>query len=126
MMKHLLLVAAGGAIGASLRYLTGIAALRWFGANFPWGTLMVNVIGSFAMGVLAEFIVRKLGASNELRLLLMTGLLGGYTTFSAFSLDAILLIERGAYSAATGYILANVVGSILALLLGLMLARSLF
>ena len=126
MMKHLLLVATGGAIGASLRYLTGIAALRWFGANFPWGTLMVNVIGSFAMGVLAEFIVRKLGASNELRLLLMTGLLGGYTTFSAFSLDAILLIERGAYSAATGYILANVVGSILALLLGLMLARSLF
>ena len=126
MMKHLLLVAAGGAIGASLRYLTGIAALRWFGANFPWGTLMVNVIGSFAMGVLAEFIVRKLGASNELRLLLMTGLLGGYTTFSAFSLDAILLIERGAYSAATGYILANVLGSILALLLGLMLARSLF
>lgn len=126
MMKHLILVATGGAIGASLRYLTGIAALRWFGANFPWGTLMVNVIGSFAMGVLAEFIVRKLGASNELRLLLMTGLLGGYTTFSAFSLDAILLIERGAYSAATGYILANVVGSILALLLGLMLARSLF
>ena len=126
MMKHLFLVATGGAIGASLRYLTGIAALRWFGANFPWGTLMVNVVGSFAMGVLAEFIVRKLGASNELRLLLMTGLLGGYTTFSAFSLDAILLIERGAYSAATGYILANVVGSILALLLGLMLARSLF
>lgn len=126
MMKQLILVATGGAIGASLRYLTGIAALRWFGANFPWGTLMVNVIGSFAMGVLAEFIVRKLGASNELRLLLMTGLLGGYTTFSAFSLDAILLIERGAYSAATGYILANVVGSILALLLGLMLARSLF
>ncbi len=126
MMKHLLLVATGGAIGASLRYLTGIAALLWFGANFPWGTLMVNVIGSFAMGVLAEFIIRKLGASNELRLLLMTGLLGGYTTFSAFSLDAILLIERGAYSAAAGYILANVVGSILALLLGLMLARSLF
>lgn len=126
MMKHLLLVATGGAIGASLRYLTGIAALRWFGANFPWGTLMVNVVGSFAMGVLAEFIVRKLGASNESRLLLMTGLLGGYTTFSAFSLDAILLIERGAYSAATGYILANVLGSILALLLGLMLARSLF
>ena len=126
MMKHLILVATGGAIGASLRYLTGIAALRWFGANFPWGTLMVNVIGSFAMGVLAEFTIRKLGASNELRLLLMTGLLGGYTTFSAFSLDAILLIERGAYSAATGYILANVVGSILALLLGLMLARSLF
>lgn len=126
MMKHLLLVAAGGAIGASLRYLTGIAALRWFGAGFPWGTVMVNVIGSFAMGVLAELLVRKLGASSDLRLLLMTGLLGGYTTFSAFSLDAIFLIERGAYSAATGYILANVVGSILALLLGLMLARSLF
>ena len=126
MIKHLLLVASGGAVGACLRYLTGIAALRWFGASFPWGTLMVNVIGSFAMGVLAEFIVRKLGASSELRLLLMTGLLGGYTTFSAFSLDAVLLIERGAYSAATGYVLANVIGSIIALLLGLLLARSLF
>ncbi len=126
MIKHLLLVASGGALGASLRYLTGIAALRWFGANFPWGTLMVNVIGSFVMGVLAEFIVRKLGASSELRLLLLTGLLGGYTTFSAFSLDAVMLIERGAYSAATGYVLANVIGSIVALLLGLLLARSLF
>ena len=126
MMKHLLLVASGSAVGASLRYLTGIAALRWFGASFPWGTLMVNVVGSFAMGVLAEFIVRKLGASSELRLLLMTGLLGGYTTFSAFSLDAVLLIERGAYSAATGYVLASVIGSIIALLLGLLLARSLF
>lgn len=125
-MKHLLLVASGGAIGASLRYLTGIAALRLLGANFPWGTLLVNVVGSFVMGVVTEFIVRKLGASSELRLLLMTGLLGGYTTFSAFSLDAVLMIERGAISGAAGYIAANVIGSIAALMLGLILARNIF
>ncbi|MEW7008363.1 fluoride efflux transporter CrcB [Lentilitoribacter sp. EG35] len=125
-MKNLVLVAVGGGLGASLRYLTGIAALRWFGPNFPWGTLVVNVIGSFLMGMIAEFIIRRVGVGTDLRLFLMTGLLGGYTTFSAFSLDAILLFERGALSAATGYILLNVIGAILALMLGLALARNIF
>lgn len=126
MMKNLALVAAGGGIGASLRYLTGIAALRWFGPNFPWGTLVVNVVGSFFMGLIAEFIIRRLGAGTDLRLFLMTGLLGGYTTFSAFSFDAVLMLERGALPAATWYILLNVVGAILALVLGLALARNIF
>ncbi|WP_420883646.1 fluoride efflux transporter CrcB [Lentilitoribacter sp. EG35] len=126
MIKNLVLVAVGGGLGASLRYLTGIAALRWFGPNFPWGTLVVNVIGSFLMGMIAEFIIRRVGVGTDLRLFLMTGLLGGYTTFSAFSLDAILLFERGALSAATGYILLNVIGAILALMLGLALARNIF
>lgn len=126
MMKNLVLVAAGGGIGASLRYLTGIAALRWFGPNFPWGTLVVNVVGSFLMGLVAELIIRRIGVGSDLRLFLMTGLLGGYTTFSAFSLDAIFLFERGALFAALGYVLLNVVGAIVALVLGLALARNIF
>lgn len=126
MMKNLALVAAGGGLGASLRYLTGIAALRWFGPNFPWGTLVVNVVGSFVMGMVAELIIRRLGVGTDLRLFLMTGLLGGYTTFSAFSLDAVLLFERGALSAALGYVLLNVIGAIVALVLGLALARNIF
>lgn len=126
MMKNLVLVAAGGGLGASLRYLTGIAALRWFGPNFPWGTLVVNVVGSFLMGMVAELIIRRLGVGTDLRLFLMTGLLGGYTTFSAFSLDAVLLFERGALSAALGYVLLNVIGAIVALVLGLALARNIF
>lgn len=125
-MKNLVLVAAGGGLGASLRYLTGIAALRWFGPNFPWGTLVVNVVGSFLMGMVAELIIRRLGVGTDLRLFLMTGLLGGYTTFSAFSLDAVLLFERGALSAALGYVLLNVIGAIVALVLGLALARNIF
>lgn len=126
MMKNLVLVAAGGGLGASLRYLTGIAALRWFGPNFPWGTLVVNVVGSFLMGLVAELIIRRIGVGSDLRLFLMTGLLGGYTTFSAFSLDAIFLFERGALLAALGYVLLNVVGAIVALVLGLGLARNIF
>lgn len=126
MMKNLVLIAAGGGLGACLRYLTGMAALRWFGPNFPWGTLAVNIIGSFLMGIIAELIIRRFGADADLRLFLMTGLLGGYTTFSAFSLDAVLLMERGALTVAMGYILLNVIGAILALVLGLALARQIF
>jgi CrcB protein len=126
MTKHLILVASGGAIGATLRYLTGTLALRTLGVTFPWGTLLVNVIGSFMMGLVAEYIIRRLGAGSEMRLFLMTGLLGGYTTFSAFSLDAVLMIERGAILDAGGYIAANVIGSIGALMLGLLLARNIF
>jgi CrcB protein len=126
MTKHLILVASGGAIGATLRYLTGTLALRTLGVTFPWGTLLVNVIGSFMMGLVAEYIIRRLGAGSEMRLFLMTGLLGGYTTFSAFSLDAVLMIERGAILGAGGYIAANVIGSIGALMLGLLLARNIF
>jgi CrcB protein len=84
-----LLVAAGGAAGSVLRHLVSLLAVAWLGAAFPWGTLAVNVIGSAAIGVLAG-----LGVQGELRLLLVTGLLGGFTTFSAFSLETGLLAER--------------------------------
>ena len=126
MIKQLVFVASGGAIGASLRYLTGLLAVRWFGAGFPWGTLVVNIFGSFVMGIVVEYLARRLGAEQEWRLLLITGLLGGYTTFSAFSYEVIIMIERHAYTAAGSYIAANVIGAIVALSAGLILARHIF
>ena len=124
-MYHLVLVAIGGAIGASLRHLVNVAALRLVGPNFPWGTMAINVAGSFAMGVFIELLARRFNASNELRLFVATGILGGFTTFSAFSLDFAVLWERGAAVPALAYALASVVGSLLALFAGLWLVRSL-
>ena len=124
-MLQLVLVAVGGAIGASLRHLVNLAAFRLVGPNFPWGTMAINIAGSLAMGVFIELLARRFNASNELRLLVATGILGGFTTFSAFSLDFAVLWERGAMVSALGYALASVIGSILALFLGLWLARSL-
>ncbi|MBW8284325.1 MAG: fluoride efflux transporter CrcB [Rhizobium sp.] len=124
-MNHILLVAFGGALGSVCRYLVGIGALRLMGPSFPWGTLTVNVAGSFAIGVLAELIVARFGASAELRLLLITGFLGGFTTFSAFALDAVTLIERGASLAATTYLILSIGASIAAAIAGIGLMRSL-
>ena len=124
-MLHLVLVAAGGAIGASLRHLVNFAALRLVGPNFPWGTMAINIAGSLAMGVFIELLARRFNASNELRLFVATGILGGFTTFSAFSLDFAVLWERGALISALAYTIASVVGAIVALFLGLWLARSL-
>jgi len=123
-MLNVLLVAVGGAIGASLRHLCNGLALRLVGAGFPWGTMAINVAGSFVMGLFIELLGRRFNASNELRLFVATGILGGFTTFSAFSLDFAVLWERGAMAPALGYALASVVGSILALFLGLWLGRS--
>ena len=124
-MIHLLIVAAGGACGAALRHLVGLAALRMLGPNFPWGTLTVNILGSFIMGVFIELLALKLNGSAELRLLIATGLLGGFTTFSAFSLDVVLLYERGALGTAALYVLGSVVLAIGALFAGLIVTRSL-
>lgn len=124
MFSNLLQVALGGALGASGRYLTGIAAIRLMGPGFPWGTLAVNVIGSFVMGVIVVALAHF--SANRLGPLLMTGLLGGFTTFSAFSLDALTLWERGEHGLAVAYILASVILSLVAIVAGLALARSLF
>jgi CrcB protein len=124
-MLQLVLVAVGGAIGASLRHLVNMAAFRLVGPAFPWGTMAINIVGCLAMGVFIELLARRFNASNELRLLVATGILGGFTTFSAFSLDFAVLWERGAMVSALGYALVSVIGSILALFLGLWLARSL-
>ncbi|RWC78430.1 MAG: fluoride efflux transporter CrcB [Mesorhizobium sp.] len=123
-MFNLLLVAIGGGIGAGIRHLTSMGALRLVGPNYPWGTMAINIIGSFAMGLFIAVLVRR-GGSNELRLFVATGILGGFTTFSAFSLDFATLWERGATLPAFGYALASVIGAIIALFLGLWLARSL-
>jgi CrcB protein len=124
-MYHLFLVAAGGAVGAGLRHLVNLATLRLFGPAFPWGTLTVNIAGSLAMGLFAAWLMRRTGSSAELRLLVATGLFGGFTTFSAFSLDLAALYERGAIAQAFSYATASVVLSIGALFVGLWLARNL-
>lgn len=124
-MYHLVLVAAGGAIGAGLRHLVNLATLRLFGSGFPWGTLTVNIIGSLAMGLFTAWLVRRTGSSAELRLLVATGLFGGFTTFSAFSLDFAVLYERGALMQAFSYVAASVLLSIGALFVGLWVARNL-
>jgi CrcB protein len=114
-------VALGGAIGASARHLTNVAMLRGFGPGFPWATVIVNVVGSFLMGVL----VVGLAATGGMRLapFLMTGILGGFTTFSAFSLDAISLWERGEPLQASLYVAGSVVLSLAALLAGMAATR---
>ena len=115
-MSQLLLVAAGGAVGATLRHLSGMAAMRLFGAGFPWGTVFVNVFGSFLMGLFIELAARRFVA---------TGCLGGFTTFSTFSLDAMALAERGSHTLAAIYVIGSVVVGIAALFAGLALARGL-
>ncbi|MBD8677717.1 fluoride efflux transporter CrcB [Sphingomonas sp. CFBP 13720] len=121
-MKHLFLVMAGGAIGSGLRHLFGRAALTVFGPGFPWGTLGVNLIGGLAMGLLAGVLARG-GGGEATRLLLGVGVLGGFTTFSAFSLDTVTLIERGQMVAALGYVAVSIAGAFAALAIGLQLTR---
>ncbi|MFV0625614.1 fluoride efflux transporter CrcB [Sphingomonas sp. ac-8] len=126
-MNHLLLVMLGGALGAGLRHLFGRGTLALLGPNWPWGTLGVNLLGGFAMGLLVAALGRGvfdgLGGENA-RLLLGVGVLGGFTTFSAFSLDAVLMIERGELGGAALYVAASVLGSLVALFVGLSVARA--
>lgn len=124
-MNGLLYVALGGALGASGRHLLGGFAVRMFGTGYPYGTLAANVFGGLLMGLLAGWLLVK-GGNENIRLFLGVGLLGGFTTFSAFSLDAIRMIETKAYASAFGYISASVVFSILALFIGLVIARKFF
>ncbi|WP_431322323.1 fluoride efflux transporter CrcB [Rhizobium sp. YTU87027] len=123
-MIQAILVAVGGAIGSVLRYYVGQWALRLAGPAFPWGTLTVNIVGCFIIGIFAEMIIRRFDASPELRLLLITGFLGGLTTFSSFSLDAITLFERGAALSGALYIVASVGLSMAGVIGGLALMRA--
>src|SRR3954469_21011896 len=119
-----LIVFLGGGIGASLRHGVNLAFARFAGAAFPYATLFENVTGSLVMGLLAAYFALKGDASQHWRLFLTTGILGGYTTFSAFSLDTILLYERGQLGLAALYVLASVGIAILGLVAGLALVRS--
>ena len=124
MLLNLTYVALGGALGAVLRYLTGLGVLRLVGPGFPFGVVTVNIVGSFLMGVFVVLAYRK--GFEHLSPLVMVGFLGGFTTFSAFSLEAVTLFEKGETSAAVIYVALSVVGSIGALILGLWLARGLW
>ena len=118
-----LVVFLGGGLGAALRHGINILTARLFGTHFPYGTFAVNVTGSLIMGLLAAWFAFKGGGSQHWRLFLTTGVLGGYTTFSSFSLDTALLYERGELALAAAYVVASVVLSILGLFAGLWLVR---
>lgn len=125
-MNSIFAVAVGGAIGATGRYLFNLQMLRLLGPNFPWGTFGVNVIGSFIMGLVAGLFALRLDLSPEMRSFITTGILGGFTTFSAFSLDAANMMERGQHAIAAAYIGGSVALGIAGLFLGLWIARITF
>lgn len=125
-MRLLILATLGGSIGSGARHLVNVGLTRALGPAFPWATLTVNVVGSFLMGFLVDMIMRRFGGSPEMRTFLATGILGGFTTFSAFSLDISTLLGRDEIITAIGYIIASVAISLLALYAGLALSRALF
>jgi len=124
-MQATLLVFLGGGLGAAARHGVNVVMMRLTGTAFPWHTLAVNFSGCLVMGLLAGWFALKGGGTQGLRLFLTTGICGGFTTFSAFSLDAVLLWERGATGAAAAYVAASVALSIAGLVAGLALVRSL-
>ncbi len=124
MIQTLFQVALGGAIGASARYMTNVAAMRLIGPGFPWGTVVANVLGSFLMGGLVVLLAQK--DATRMAPFLMTGLLGGFTTFSAFSLDALTIWERGQAGLAVAYVLGSVILSLAGIVAGMAVARGVF
>jgi len=122
-VKLILAIAAGGALGAVGRHYVSAHVMKLAGAGFPWGTVSVNVMGSFIMGVLIEIMALRWNVGLELRAFLTVGVLGAFTTFSTFSLDFATLLERGAGYAALGYAALSVVAAILALFGGLAVTR---
>ena len=122
-MNLLLAIAAGGAIGALGRHFVSSQVTHWLGGGFPWGLLICNVAGSFVMGCLVEVMALKWSVGTELRAFMTVGILGAFTTFSTFSLDTVLLLERGAYLSAMFYVVASVALSVGGLVAGLALFR---
>lgn len=126
MPLNLLLVAAGGGLGAVMRYLTGVAAGRTLGVMFPYGTLIANIVGGLLMGILVGALALRGGADQERwRIFLGVGVLGGYTTFSSFSLEVARMAETKAWAQALGYSLGSVIACVCAVFLGLFVMRKL-
>jgi CrcB protein len=121
----LLIIFLGGGIGSMLRHSVNQAAVALLGVSFPWGTLFVNIAGSFAMGLVAGWFAFHGGGGQMLRLFLATGVLGGFTTFSAFSLDAALLLEKGQTAAAATYVVFSVVAAVAGVFAGVAIMRAL-
>jgi CrcB protein len=123
-LQLIIAVAIGGALGSVSRYVVGVIAGRLLGSAFPWGTLFINIVGSFAIGVLVEIFALRWSASEFTRVFLTIGICGGFTTFSTFSLDAVLLLERGEYAAASAYMVGSMVLAVGGLFGGLHLMRA--
>ncbi|WP_024340278.1 fluoride efflux transporter CrcB [Bradyrhizobium japonicum] len=124
-IQFILAVAAGGALGAVMRYLATIGSGRAFGTDFPWGTLIINVTGSFLIGIFAALFATRWNLPQTVRIFLTVGICGGYTTFSTFSLDTWYLIERGQTLASAAYMIASVALSVGALIAAMQLVRAL-
>ena len=122
-MKHLFYAMAGGALGSGARQLVNVTMGRWLGPGFPWWTLVINIVGCCLMGVLVESLALKFQGSIDLRTFVATGILGGFTTFSAFSLDFAFLMQRHEHLQAALYLVGSVVLAILALYAGMHLTR---
>jgi fluoride exporter len=122
-MMHILLLMIGGAIGTLARYLTSVFSHKWLGMSFPYGTFFVNILGSFAIGILWGLWERK-GVSPEMKAFLFVGILGGFTTFSSFSLETMNLMKSGEYKIALLNVLANNIGGILFAVFGYLLGRA--
>lgn len=123
---HALLAAAGGAVGSVCRYSVGLIAVKLWGPNFPWGTFIVNVAGSLMIGLLVELVARVLNQSADMRVFIVTGFLGGFTTFSSFSLDTMSMIERGDLLNAALYVGGSLVLAFCAVFAGLAIGRMAF
>lgn len=123
MINTIAAIAAGGALGAVMRHGVNSVALSFAGPGFPWGTLIVNIVGSFLMGAAIVKFAHMDLPSQTIKAFLTVGILGGFTTFSAFSLDAVNLYERGAILEAAAYVLTSVIIAILALFAGMALMR---
>lgn len=123
MLSKLLYVCLGGALGSGARYLVSIGAAKWLGAQWPWGTLAVNLVGSFLLGLLLEAFVEGGVAGPGLRLALTTGAMGGFTTYSTFNYEALSLLEGGRWAAGGAYLAATGLGCLLAGALGIAAGR---
>jgi fluoride exporter len=121
---NFLIVFIGGGVGSVARFALSSLVGKYAGTNFPWGTLAVNLIGAFCIGLVVEALALKTNAPPQLRLLLVTGLLGGFTTFSAFSLENALMFERGDYLTLGLYVTASVVGTLIAVCAGMYVLRN--
>ena len=123
-MQNTFLVMAGGAIGAACRYQLGRLMTHIMGPGYPWGTLAANLLGGFAMGLLVGILARFIDGGEQIRLFVAVGILGGFTTFSSFSLEVVLMLQRGQLAAGMGYVTASVLGAVGFMALGLFVVRA--